>query len=142
MSVNAVRKQSSDEEVQNIAKSLIKSWKKLLGEEHGWWSRGHCVLVSVEMIGFVLSCRRFRGEEEGGRLPGEAFVHLQGLRQQREKVCLTLMMSYACKWSKVLKLKASSGVLQHQALRGVPRRSHQPRPSPTSRLLPPCSCHH
>eukprot|EP00066_Takifugu_rubripes_P028156 XP_011617422.1 PREDICTED: transcription elongation factor A protein 2-like [Takifugu rubripes] len=30
MSVNAVRKQSSDEEVQNIAKSLIKSWKKLL----------------------------------------------------------------------------------------------------------------
>lgn len=32
MSVNAVRKQSSDEEVQNIAKSLIKSWKKLLGE--------------------------------------------------------------------------------------------------------------
>lgn len=32
MSVNAVRKQSSDEEVQNIAKALIKSWKKLLGE--------------------------------------------------------------------------------------------------------------
>lgn len=31
MSVNAVRKQSSEEEVQNIAKSLIKSWKKLLG---------------------------------------------------------------------------------------------------------------
>lgn len=32
MSVNAVRKHSSDEEVQNIAKALIKSWKKLLGE--------------------------------------------------------------------------------------------------------------
>ena len=32
MSVNAVRKQTSDEEVQNIAKALIKSWKKLLGE--------------------------------------------------------------------------------------------------------------
>lgn len=32
MSVNAVRKQSSEEEVQNIAKALIKSWKKLLGE--------------------------------------------------------------------------------------------------------------
>ncbi|KAG7214305.1 hypothetical protein INR49_023164 [Caranx melampygus] len=31
MSVNAVRKQSSDEEVQNLAKTLIKSWKKLLG---------------------------------------------------------------------------------------------------------------
>ncbi|KAM9318548.1 transcription elongation factor A protein 2 [Pholidichthys leucotaenia] len=30
MSVNAVRKQSSDEEVQNLAKTLIKSWKKLL----------------------------------------------------------------------------------------------------------------
>lgn len=31
MSVNAVRKQSSDEEVQTLAKSLIKTWKKLLG---------------------------------------------------------------------------------------------------------------
>uniref|UniRef100_A0A3Q3K0L5 Transcription elongation factor n=1 Tax=Monopterus albus TaxID=43700 RepID=A0A3Q3K0L5_MONAL len=31
MSVNAVRKQSSDEEVQTLAKTLIKSWKKLLG---------------------------------------------------------------------------------------------------------------
>uniref|UniRef100_A0A3Q3WGP7 Transcription elongation factor n=1 Tax=Mola mola TaxID=94237 RepID=A0A3Q3WGP7_MOLML len=30
MSVNAVRKQSSEEEVQTIAKALIKSWKKLL----------------------------------------------------------------------------------------------------------------
>uniref|UniRef100_A0A3Q4GPE3 Transcription elongation factor n=1 Tax=Neolamprologus brichardi TaxID=32507 RepID=A0A3Q4GPE3_NEOBR len=30
MSVNAVRKQSSDEEVQTLAKTLIKSWKKLL----------------------------------------------------------------------------------------------------------------
>uniref|UniRef100_W5MDK3 Transcription elongation factor n=1 Tax=Lepisosteus oculatus TaxID=7918 RepID=W5MDK3_LEPOC len=33
MSVNAVRKQSNDEEVQTLAKSLIKSWKKLLGNE-------------------------------------------------------------------------------------------------------------
>ncbi|XP_015246405.1 PREDICTED: transcription elongation factor A protein 2-like isoform X2 [Cyprinodon variegatus] len=33
MSVNAVRKQSSDEEVQTLAKTLIKSWKKLLGAE-------------------------------------------------------------------------------------------------------------
>lgn len=32
MSVNAVRKQSSEEEVQTLAKSLIKSWKKLLGK--------------------------------------------------------------------------------------------------------------
>ncbi|XP_061696511.1 transcription elongation factor A protein 2-like isoform X2 [Syngnathoides biaculeatus] len=30
MSVNAVRKQSSDQEVQNLAKVLIKSWKKLI----------------------------------------------------------------------------------------------------------------
>ncbi|KAM9248327.1 transcription elongation factor A protein 2 isoform 1-T1 [Dugong dugon] len=30
MSVNALRKQSSDEEVTTLAKSLIKSWKKLL----------------------------------------------------------------------------------------------------------------
>ncbi|XP_062421135.1 transcription elongation factor A protein 2 [Pungitius pungitius] len=30
MSVNAVRKHSSDEEVQTLAKALIKSWKKLL----------------------------------------------------------------------------------------------------------------
>ncbi|XP_036388046.1 transcription elongation factor A protein 2-like [Megalops cyprinoides] len=30
MSVNAVRKQSTDEEVQTVAKTLIKSWKKLL----------------------------------------------------------------------------------------------------------------
>uniref|UniRef100_A0A671U5Z8 Transcription elongation factor n=1 Tax=Sparus aurata TaxID=8175 RepID=A0A671U5Z8_SPAAU len=32
MSVNAVRKQSSEEEVQTLAKALIKSWKKLLGK--------------------------------------------------------------------------------------------------------------
>lgn len=31
MSVNALRKQSSDEELIALAKSLIKSWKKLLG---------------------------------------------------------------------------------------------------------------
>ncbi|XP_010174725.1 transcription elongation factor A protein 2-like, partial [Antrostomus carolinensis] len=30
MSVNALRKQSTDEEVISLAKSLIKSWKKLL----------------------------------------------------------------------------------------------------------------
>ncbi|XP_044151056.1 transcription elongation factor A protein 1 isoform X1 [Bufo gargarizans] len=30
MSVNAIRKQSSDEDVTSLAKSLIKSWKKLL----------------------------------------------------------------------------------------------------------------
>lgn len=37
MSVNALRKQSSDEEVIALAKSLIKSWKKLLGasQRHG-----------------------------------------------------------------------------------------------------------
>ncbi|KAI2649879.1 Transcription elongation factor A protein 2 [Labeo rohita] len=35
MSVNAVRKQSSDEEVQTLAKSLIKTWKKLLDGSEG-----------------------------------------------------------------------------------------------------------
>ncbi len=34
MSVNAIRKQSTDEEVTSLAKSLIKSWKKLLGNHH------------------------------------------------------------------------------------------------------------
>lgn len=32
MSVNAIRKQSTDDEVTSLAKSLIKSWKKLLGD--------------------------------------------------------------------------------------------------------------
>ena len=31
MAVNVVRKASSREEIQSIAKTLIKSWKKLLG---------------------------------------------------------------------------------------------------------------
>ncbi|XP_058249808.1 transcription elongation factor A protein 1 [Hemibagrus wyckioides] len=35
MSVNAIRKQSTDEEVTSLAKSLIKSWKKLLDEPAG-----------------------------------------------------------------------------------------------------------
>lgn len=33
MSVNAIRKQSTDEEITSLAKSLIKSWKKLLGTD-------------------------------------------------------------------------------------------------------------
>lgn len=35
MSVNAIRKQSTDDEVTSLAKSLIKSWKKLLDSEPG-----------------------------------------------------------------------------------------------------------
>ncbi|KAJ0058925.1 hypothetical protein NL108_001168, partial [Boleophthalmus pectinirostris] len=35
MSVNAIRKQSTDDEVTALAKSLIKSWKKLLDAEPG-----------------------------------------------------------------------------------------------------------
>lgn len=38
MSVNALRKQSSDEEVIALAKSLIKSWKKLLGAGQAAWA--------------------------------------------------------------------------------------------------------
>lgn len=45
MSVNALRKQSSDEEVVTLAKSLIKSWKKLLGTGQAAWAefggKGH-----------------------------------------------------------------------------------------------------
>lgn len=37
MSVNAIRKQSTDEEVTSLAKSLIKSWKKLLGKIDLCW---------------------------------------------------------------------------------------------------------
>jgi len=35
MSVNAIRKQSTDDEVTSLAKALIKSWKKLLDEPGG-----------------------------------------------------------------------------------------------------------
>ncbi|KAA0719290.1 Transcription elongation factor A protein 1 [Triplophysa tibetana] len=35
MSVNAIRKQSTDDDVTSLAKSLIKSWKKLLDEPAG-----------------------------------------------------------------------------------------------------------
>lgn len=50
MSVNALRKQSSDEELIALAKSLIKSWKKLLGESQNvkgssCWSAQHRVLA-------------------------------------------------------------------------------------------------
>lgn len=41
MSVNAVRKHSSDEEVQTLAKVLIKSWKKLLGK---------CVVCVLDLL--------------------------------------------------------------------------------------------
>ena len=48
MSVNALRKQSSDEEVVTLAKSLIKSWKKLLGTGQAAWAefggKGHPTL--------------------------------------------------------------------------------------------------
>lgn len=43
MSVNALRKQSSDGEVIALAKSLIKSWKKLLGARQ--LSRGKGALL-------------------------------------------------------------------------------------------------
>ncbi|RXM33714.1 Transcription elongation factor A protein 1, partial [Acipenser ruthenus] len=52
MSVNAIRKQSTDDEVTSLAKSLIKSWKKLLEP-----------LFDKSFIGFVLI---FIGEDEPG----------------------------------------------------------------------------
>lgn len=48
MSVNAVRKLSSDQEVQILAKGLIKSWKKLLRE-----CVSVCVFVCVMYFVFV-----------------------------------------------------------------------------------------
>lgn len=46
MSVNALRKQSSDEDVIGLAKSLIKSWKKLLGATQ-WPRAEHWVQASA-----------------------------------------------------------------------------------------------
>lgn len=43
MSVNALRKQSTDEEVISLAKSLIKSWKKLLGKKI-------CVIRRIQLV--------------------------------------------------------------------------------------------
>ncbi|KAF6738260.1 Transcription elongation factor A protein 1 [Oryzias melastigma] len=64
MSVNAVRKQSSDEEVQTLAKSLIKSWKRLLDGSEG---------------------KSEKKEKKKGGLSCEVIVHLQRLWQQWEK---------------------------------------------------------
>ncbi|EPQ19782.1 Transcription elongation factor A protein 2 [Myotis brandtii] len=69
MSVNALRKQSSDEEVIALAKSLIKSWKKLLGshpargEGRGRREKGPRVRKRREEEG--------GGREEGGHCPSE-----------------------------------------------------------------------
>lgn len=57
MSVNALRKQSSDVEVITLAKSLIKSWKKLLGagqavRPNAWLGvpRKHWILAGLHSI--------------------------------------------------------------------------------------------
>ena len=55
MSVNAVRKQSSEEEVQTLAKSLIKSWKKLLGMSATGLPRT-AVLSDLQVCLVPLSC--------------------------------------------------------------------------------------
>lgn len=54
MSVNAIRKQSTDEEVTSLAKSLIKSWKKLLGKQ-----TSICKTTSLSCAVFMLD--RLRG---------------------------------------------------------------------------------
>lgn len=51
MSVNALRKQSSDEEVIALAKSLIKSWKKLLGKKISCSCQIPLVKVLVSVAG-------------------------------------------------------------------------------------------
>lgn len=69
MSVNAIRKQSTDEEVTSLAKSLIKSWKKLLGiidlplcifmmfwfiQTFGWVSVKGCLFELLEGFAFYV----------------------------------------------------------------------------------------
>lgn len=56
MSVNAIRKQSTDEEVTSLAKSLIKSWKKLLGESK---ARHHFGNVKSDLVLNVNQCVLF-----------------------------------------------------------------------------------
>lgn len=89
----------------------------------------HGVLGFMEMSSFLLSCRRFRGEEEG-RLPCEGFLHLQRLRQQREKVGLALMPPSHWRPSKVLKLLVSP-------LSSSTKTPDEPPGAPTSPGLPP-----
>ncbi|XP_068599153.1 transcription elongation factor A protein 2 [Brachionichthys hirsutus] len=71
MSVNAVRKQSSEEEVQTLAKALIKSWKKLLdGSEEKKKEGGSPVRSSSkDSGGGEKSCKR---SEESPPPPGPA----------------------------------------------------------------------
>lgn len=74
-------------------KSDINSWMHIHWKQ--WMTVTLCVTVASVCVGSlfrVSSCRRFRGEEEG-RLSCEVIVHLQGLRQQREKVRRTVMRS-------------------------------------------------
>lgn len=60
MSVNAIRKQSTDEEVTSLAKSLIKSWKKLLGNYY-------CSSLSI------LKCVQICFSENGDQIVCEVF---------------------------------------------------------------------
>lgn len=67
----------------------------------GWRCRFTAFFARIKIISFMLSCRRFRGEEEG-RLPCEDFIYVQRLWQQWEKVCLAPMTSEPYYPSKVL----------------------------------------
>lgn len=70
MSVNALRKQSSDEELIALAKSLIKSWKKLLGTGQNV-KGGSCCSAQHRMMALLL-LHRLSGcgiQNTGQRVP-------------------------------------------------------------------------
>lgn len=101
------------------------------GWDVGWRCCFYCILV--QMISFMLSWRRFRGEEEG-RLPCEVFINLQRLWQQREKVCLTLMTSESSHLSKVVKVLfplLSSSTKKSDECSGAPTDPGIPPPVPS-----------
>lgn len=69
MSVNAIRKQSTDEEVTSLAKSLIKSWKKLLGKRHMLFEVTSCTYQSRCVYGRGGQTFLFAGHIQKSKLP-------------------------------------------------------------------------
>ena len=58
MSVNVLRKASTKEDLQGLAKSLIKNWKKLLGIK---LKMLYCLLFKFECFGFSKCCQYRQG---------------------------------------------------------------------------------
>lgn len=89
MSVNALRKQSSDEEVVTLAKSLIKSWKKLLGAGRAaWaecWGEGHPKVSLGQGAGYAVPEPWPPGVVGGRPGPGGSGSGLGGEGSMRSK---------------------------------------------------------